>query len=134
MAKTSALDKLFNDTLRGFGLQTGRTASKSAINYVKNKLYNDSSKFRKLKNRFELPGKFPQAMSKTITLINVFREEYNGVDEPMLQRGMYLQADINFIKYQIEFMECLVENEAERLQLEKLNAIFLNNQKQITNG
>ena len=124
MAKSSALDKLFNDTVRGFGLQSGRTLSKSAIRYMQGKIHNPNTKFRKLRNRFELPGKFSTALSKVITLIAVFQEEYNGVDEPALQRGFYLLGDINYVQSQIQFLTCLAENDVERAQIEKLSQIW----------
>jgi hypothetical protein len=118
MAK-SIFDMLTRDLTRGFGLQTGRSASKEVGRYVKERTLDNNSKHRKLVNRFTMPGTFKGGLSKIYTLIDSFENEYLNT-KAMLQHGMYLESDINFIEDRIKFLERLMLTENEERAYERL--------------
>ena len=114
---------IMEEIVRGFGLQTGRSLSRQTTKSIQKKFYNDSSKFRKIVDRFQLPGRVNQASGKLITLINAFREEYSG-NEPMLQRNLYMAEDLKFIQEQIQFFEAMCVTEDEKIELARVNQML----------
>tara|TARA_R110000822_G_scaffold65772_8_gene160935 strand:- start:270 stop:683 length:414 start_codon:yes stop_codon:yes gene_type:complete len=121
--KQGGMDILVWEVFRGFGRQTGREAAKTIGKQIKKRVLDDSSSHRKLVSRFVLPGTFAPAKNRMYGLIDSFYNEYVTTNA-FLQSSIYLQDDIQFIERKIEFIDRLIDTEAQERAYEKLGQIW----------
>ena len=115
----SGFDILVWEVFRGAGRQTGRDAAKQIGKQIKKRVLDDTSSHRKLMDRFVLPGNYTSAKNKLYGLIDSFYNEYVTTNA-MLQASMYLQDDIKYIERKIQFLDRLIDTEAQERSYEKL--------------
>lgn len=115
----SGLEMIGWELTRGLGRQTGRSLSKGLERQVKKRVLDDKSSHRKLVDRFTLPGSFTGAKNKMYTLIDSFYNEY-VTSKAFLQASFYLNDDIQFIERKLEFLERLIDTDAQERAYDRL--------------
>lgn len=108
----SGMDILVWEIFRGTGRQTGRQIAKEVNKQIAKRTLDTGSKFRKAMDKFEITATLKTSLNKMYKVIDLFQEEYT-TSKAVLQRGWYLQDDIDLIETKLSHIERLVFTDAE---------------------
>lgn len=114
----SGLDVMVWEVFRGTGRQGGRIIAKSTEKQLKKKILNDSSKFRKAMEKFEITGSLKTSLNRMYKIIDLFEEEYT-TNKAFLQSTWYLKDDIKLIEKKLSHVERLVFEDTEERAYER---------------
>jgi len=118
---------------RGFARRGGFKIWDAASKELGKRILDGNSPFRKLMNRFTLPGTYTSAKNKMYTLIDAFYNEY-VTTKAMLQKTMYLQDDIEFIERKLKFVERLIDTDVQERSYERLVSDWMDYKQQSLNS
>lgn len=116
--KKDGLDVLVWEIFRGTGRQTGRQISKAAGKQLQKKVLDNSSKFRKAMDKFEITGSLKTTLNRMYKIIDLFEEEYT-TNKAFLQSSWYLKDDIKLIEKKLRHTERLVFSDTEERAYER---------------
>ena len=119
---TSLLKTLQKDFVRGLGRQAGFRTWKTIEKEAAKKVIDPNSKFRKVIQKFELPGNPKSAIQKLWTLIDLYAEEYKG-NKSLFQES-YKERDINFINRKFDRVEQMQLDEEQLDNIQYLREIW----------
>ena len=114
----SGLSIMMWEVFRGTGRQGGRMIAKSTEKQLKKKILNDSSKFRKAMDKFEITASLKTSLNKMYKVIDLFQEEYT-TNKAFLQETWYLKDDIKLIDKKLRHVERLVFTDTEENAYER---------------
>lgn len=114
----SGLDVLVWEVFRGTGRQTGRQISKQLGKQLQKKTIDNSSKFRKAMDKFEITGSLKTTLNRCYKIIDLFEEEYTTT-QAFLQKEWYLKDDIKLIEKKLRHAERLVFSDTEENAYER---------------
>ena len=116
MAKYNPL----NSFVAGFMRKAGFTAANRTTEAIGRQIINPKSKLRKKIEKFELTGEFKTSYKKSLTLIEVFYEEYCINKLPAIQIGTYFHSDVQKVNFKLKFLGKLIEDEEQQIQYDNL--------------
>ncbi len=114
----SGLDILKWELFRGTGRQGGRMIAKATEKQLRKKILNDSSKFRKAMDKFDITASLKTTMNRVYKIIDLFEEEYTTT-KSLLQKTWYLKEDIILIEKKLRNAERLVFTDTEERAYER---------------
>lgn len=118
----SLLGTLQRDFVRGLGRQGGFRTWKVIEKEAAKKIIDPNSKFRKIIQKFELPGNPKSAIQKLWTLVDLYAEEYK--EDKSLFQETYREKDINFINRKFDRIEQMQLNEEQLDNIQYLREIW----------
>jgi len=106
------MEVLIWEVFRGTGRQTGRSISKALTKELSKRTVDDSSKYRKSMEKFEITSALKTTLNKFYKIIDLFEEEYTTT-KAILQRTWYLKSDIKLIEKKFKHAQRLIITDAE---------------------
>jgi hypothetical protein len=123
MAKSqSIVHNIGRSLLTGFGRQAGFRLEKVIEKEAAKKIIDPNSKFRKLIQRFQLPGTPKAAIAKLWTLVDEFEEEY--LNNSSLLQHKYMEDDMIFIDKKFQRVSSMKMKEDEEDNFDHLLRIW----------
>jgi uncharacterized HAD superfamily protein len=130
MAKTGGMDVLIWEIFRGTGRQTGRSISKTITKEISKHTIDDSSKYRKAMEKFEITASLNTTLNKFYKIIDLFEEEYSTT-KAVFQSKWYLKDDIALIEKKLKHAQRLVITDANERAYERCTEFWLDIKEQI---